>query len=63
MSERYYYSLVIDLMLTSKGFVEFAEKCCPTYYIDGTKCNYIDNLQNIASMEIDYLQYECDIKI
>ncbi len=49
-------------MLQSKGFVEFANNCCPTYNVDGTKCNYVDNLQNIASMEIDYLEYECGIK-
>ena len=61
MSEKYYDCLVIDLMLQSKGFVEFAQECCPTYWLDGTKCDPISHLQNVASMEIEYLTYECSL--
>ena len=58
INEKYFWGIVIDLMLQSPGFVEFAtQDCCPTFrYPSGEPCSPRENLENIACMELEYLE-------
>ena len=54
-SQKYYWSLVIDLMVTSPGFREECRNSCPTYHLDWTECTEEEDARNKASTEIDFL--------
>ena len=61
MFNQYYSSLVIGLIISVPEFVKFCAHTCPTYWLDGTQCSPVDDCINKASMELEYLEYECGL--
>lgn len=57
-NDKYYFGLVLDLMVSVPEFREFCRNSCPTYWLDGTKCSEIDDAYNKASLEIDFLEQD-----
>ena len=44
-------------MASVPSFQEFAMNCCPTYWLNGKKCEPVYHIENIACMELERLEY------
>lgn len=52
---KYYLGIIMDLILSIPEFQKIAEECCPTYWLDGTKCSPSEHAENIAFMEAEHI--------
>ena len=57
MKTMIYKAFVIGLMASVPSFQEFAMNCCPTYWLNGKKCEPVYHIENIACMELERLEY------
>lgn len=57
MSDIYYLCLVTDLLANLPIVEEIANNSCPTIWLDGTPCEYVYHIYNIAFCIAEDLTY------
>ena len=53
MINDYYFNLVEGLLVTCPLTVDFIDKCCPTFFLDGSPCPPAINRSNLACLIIE----------